>query len=131
MENNDTIAVVSSEAPQAIGPYSQALRVGNWLFLSGQIPLDPKNGQLLEGDIAQQTEQVMNNIKEVLIASGAGFEHLVKTTLYLVDLADFDVVNQVYGRYLHSPYPARSTVGVKELPKGAKIEIEAVARLPE
>lgn len=128
MDENIT-GIQTSKAPQAIGPYSQGVRVGAWLFLSGQIPLDPKSGTLSGEDAAQQTEQIMKNLGAVLEASGVSFDRLVKTTLYLVDMADFAAVNEVYGRYLKSPYPARSTVGVAALPKGARVEIDAVACL--
>lgn len=120
--------VETSQAPQAIGPYSQAVQVGEWLMISGQIALLPESGLLVEGDISQQTEQVMKNIGAILAASGLGYEHWVKTTIYLVDLADFAVVNAVYARYVSPPYPARATVGVAALPKGAGVEIEAIAR---
>lgn len=120
--------VKTAQAPQAIGPYSQAVQVGEWLMLSGQIGLLPESGLLVEGDISQQTEQVMKNIGAVLAAAGLGYEHLVKTTLYLVDLADFAAVNAVYARYVQPPYPARATLGVVALPKGARVEIEAMAR---
>ncbi len=124
-------AIQTAQAPQAIGPYSQGMWSGPWLFLSAQIPLDPKSGELCTGDVAAQTVQVMDNLGAVLGATGIGFPQVVKTTLYLVDMADFAVVNTVYARYLQPPYPARSTVGVAALPRGARVAIDAVAWVPE
>jgi 2-iminobutanoate/2-iminopropanoate deaminase len=119
----------SDLAPRAIGPYSQAVSsdAGRWVFLSGQIPLDPATGELVPGDIAAQTERVMENLAAVLAAAGLGFGDVVKTTLYLVDLADFARVNDVYARYLEAPPPARATVEVAALPRGARLEIDAIA----
>ncbi len=119
--------VSTSEAPAAIGPYSQAVRSGNFLFCSGQIPLDPKSGQIISGDIATQTRRVLDNIIAVLKAEGLAFENIVKTTIFLTDLADFQTVNEIYGSYFKQQPPARSTVQVSALPKGAKIEIEVIA----
>ena len=116
-------------APAAIGPYSQAVKCGNMLFCSGQIPLDPLSGELVAGDITTQAEQVMNNIAAVLSAAGVGFDDVVKTTIYLVDMADFAAVNDVYGRRFPAHKPARSTVAVKSLPRAAMLEIEVVAAL--
>ncbi len=116
-------------APAAIGPYSQAVKCGNMLFCSGQIPLDPLSGELVAGDITTQAEQVMNNIAAVLSAAGVGFDDVVKTTIYLVDMADFAAVNDVYGRRFAAHKPARSTVAVKSLPRAAMLEIEVVAAL--
>ena len=124
-------AIQSSAAPQAIGPYSQGVRVGPWLFLSGQIPLDPASGVLCAGEVAEQTARVMDNLGAVLAAAGVGWPQVVKTTLYLVDMGDFAAVNAVYARYLQPPYPARATIGVAALPKGARVEIEAVAWVAE
>ncbi|MBF0417714.1 MAG: hypothetical protein HQL86_05630 [Magnetococcales bacterium] len=121
--------VETSGAPAAIGPYSQAVRVGEWLFVSGQIPLDPLSGVLVEGDISMQTERVLENIGAILAAAGAGFGDVVKSTLYLLDMADFVAVNGVYGRYFRAPYPARATLGVAALPKGARVEMEVIAWL--
>jgi 2-iminobutanoate/2-iminopropanoate deaminase len=120
--------VISTEgAPAAIGPYSQAVEVDGVVFLSGQIPLDPKTGQLVTGDIAAQTERVMENLGAVLQAAKLGFENVVRTTIFLADLGDFAKVNEVYGkRFLHEP-PARATVQVAALPKGARVEIDAIA----
>ena len=121
----------SDGAPKAIGPYSQAVRFGDSkvLFLSGQIPLDPKTGELVQGDIAAQTERVMQNLAAVLQASGAGLANVVRCGIFLTDLADFAKVNEVYGRHFQGSPPARSTVQVSALPKGARVEIDAVAVL--
>lgn len=119
--------VATETAPAAIGPYSQAVKAGGWLFCSGQIPLEPKTGQLVAGGIVEQTEQVLQNLGAVLAAAGAGFGQVVKTTIYLTDLADFAAVNEVYGRYFTTAPPARATVEVKGLPRGAAVEIEVVA----
>lgn len=123
------VTVATERAPAAIGPYSQAIKAGNLLFCSGQIPLDPVTGEMITGDITAQTEQVMNNIAAVLLASGVGFDDVVKTTIFLVDMADFAAVNEVYGKCFINHKPARSTVAVKGLPRGAFIEIEVVAAL--
>jgi 2-iminobutanoate/2-iminopropanoate deaminase len=117
----------TERAPQAIGPYSQALEAGQLLFLSGQIGLDPDSGNLVSGGTAAEAERVMRNLGAVLEAAGLGFSDLVRTTIYLVDLGDFAAVNEIYGRYLSEPYPARATVGVAALPRGAHLEIDAVA----
>ena len=119
--------ISTSEAPAAIGPYSQAVRSGNFLFCSGQIPLDPQSGQVVSGDIATQTRRVLDNIRAVLKAEGLTFENIVKTTIFLTDLGDFQTVNEVYGSYFKQQPPARSTVQISALPKGAKVEIEAIA----
>ncbi len=120
----------SDQAPKAIGPYSQAVRLGSSpIFLSGQIPLDPATGALVEGDITAQTERVMLNLKNVLAAAGCTFDHVVRCGIFLTDLNDFAKVNEVYGRYFPVNPPARSTVQVSALPKGAKVEIDAVAAL--
>jgi 2-iminobutanoate/2-iminopropanoate deaminase len=122
-------AISTEKAPGAIGPYSQAIRAGEFLFVSGQIPLDPATGQLVDGDIAAQTLQVMRNLGEVLKAGGASFQDVVRTTIYLADLADFAVVNEVYGRHFTPPAPARATVQVARLPRDARVEIDVVAYL--
>jgi 2-iminobutanoate/2-iminopropanoate deaminase len=119
--------ISTSEAPAAIGPYSQAVRSGNFLFCSGQIPLDPKSGQIVSGDIGTQTRRVLDNIGAVLEAEGLVFENIVKTTIFLTDLGDFQIVNEIYGSYFKQQPPARSTVQVSALPKGAKVEIEVIA----
>ncbi|WP_298272563.1 RidA family protein [Geobacter sp.] len=119
--------VATDKAPKAIGPYSQAVKAGGFLFLSGQIPLIPGTGELAEGDIRTQTAQVMANIGGVLAEAGLGFGAIVKTTIFLTDLAHFAAVNEVYGGYFADNPPARSTVEVKGLPRGAMVEIEVVA----
>jgi len=121
-------AISSPDAPAAIGPYSQAIHSGDLVFLSGQVPIDPKTGELVTGDIAVQTERVLDNLGAVLGAAGCGFEHVVKTTIYLVDLGDFQVVNQTYAKRFSAAPPARATVQVSALPKGARVEIDAIAR---
>ncbi len=120
-------AVTSPNAPVAIGPYSQAVRAGNLLFLSGQIPLDPKSGTLLKGTIEEETNRVIDNLGAVLEAGGATFAHVVRTTIFLTDLADFQKVNEIYGKRFSGVFPARATVQVAALPKGARVEIDAVA----
>lgn len=119
--------IETPNAPQAIGPYSQAVKAGGLVFISGQIPLDPESGQMTAVDVIGQTRQVMENIKAILEAEGMGFENVAKTTIYLTDLSDFGRVNDVYGSYFGDAPPARATVQVAALPKGAKVEIEAVA----
>ena len=122
-------SISTDKAPAAIGPYSQAVKFGNMLFCSGQIPLDPSSGEMVSGGIINQAERVMNNIAAVLLASGAGFDDVIKTTIYLVDMADFATVNEVYGKFFQNHKPARSTVAVKGLPRGALVEIEVIAGL--
>jgi len=122
-------AVSSDQAPPAIGPYSQAIRSGAFLFLSGQIPLDPATGQLVGGDVAAQTRQVLDNLRAVLAAAGGSLDHVVRTTVYLADLGDFAAMNEVYGAYFTSPAPARATVQVARLPRDARVEIDAIAHL--
>lgn len=117
----------SDRAPKAIGPYSQAVRVGDTLYLSGQTPLDPHTGELVAGDIAAQARQVFENLKAVLTAAGASFDHVVRVGIYLTDLGDFAAVNEVMKQYFHEPYPARSTIGVAALPRAAQVEIDMVA----
>ncbi len=119
--------ISTSEAPAAIGPYSQAVRVGSTIFCAGQIPLDPKTGQIVDGGITEQTQRVMKNISAVLKADGLTFENVVKTTIFLIDFADFQTVNEIYGSNFKSDPPARSTVQVAALPKGARVEIEVIA----
>jgi 2-iminobutanoate/2-iminopropanoate deaminase len=120
-------AIRTDRAPQAIGPYSQALACGNWVFLSGQIGLDPATGTLVAGGTVAEAERVLSNLEAVLAAAGLGFADVVRTTIYLVDLADFAAVNEVYQRHVREPYPARATVGVAALPRGARVEIDAIA----
>ena len=123
------IQISTPHAPGAIGPYSQAMRAGDLVFLSGQIPLDPATGQLVTGDIKQETAQVMKNLGAVLEAAGASFAHVVKTTIFLADMADFSAVNEVYASHFANEPPARATVQVAALPRGARVEIDAVAYL--
>ena len=119
--------VATEAAPQAIGPYSQALIVGDFVFTSGQIPIDPKTGAFVEGGIAEQTEQVLRNLAEVLRAAGTGLDGVVKTTVFLADMGNFAAMNEVYGRFFSSEPPARSTVEAARLPRDARVEIEAIA----
>jgi 2-iminobutanoate/2-iminopropanoate deaminase len=123
-------AIATSDAPGAIGPYSQGVRAGGMLFLSGQIPLDPATGEMVAGDVAAQTQRVMDNLRQVLLAAGCGFEDVVRSTIYVIDLAHFAVVNEVYGRAFRPPFPARATVQVSALPRGAQVEIDAIAVMP-
>ena len=124
-------AISSAGAPKAIGPYSQAIRAGQLLFLSGQVPLDPATGQLVGGDIAAQTRRVMDNLGAVLNAAGLSFADVVRTTIFLADINDFAAVNEVYGSYFSAPAPARATVQVARLPKDARVEIDAIANFSE
>src|SRR4030043_2115841 len=119
--------IQTEKAPKAIGPYSQAIQAGNFLFLSGQIPLDPKTGELVKGDIRKQTQQVLENIKGVLESQGMGMGDVVKVTIFLKDIGNFNQVNELYATYFPSSPPARSTVEVAKLPKDADIEIEMIA----
>jgi 2-iminobutanoate/2-iminopropanoate deaminase len=122
-------AIHTVNAPQAIGPYSQAvLASGPFLFCSGQISLDPQSNQLVDGNVAVQAERVMQNILAVLKSEGLDFKNVVKTTIFLVDMNDFTTVNEVYTKHVIEPYPARSTIAVKALPKGVSVEIEVVAQ---
>jgi len=120
-------AVSSPDAPKAIGPYSQAVRTGQLLFVSGQVPLDPATGQIVAGDIAAQTRRVFDNLGAVLKAGGRSFADVVRTTVFLADMNDFAAVNEVYGTYFSEPYPARATVQVARLPKDARVEIDVIA----
>jgi 2-iminobutanoate/2-iminopropanoate deaminase len=119
--------ISTSGAPAAIGPYSQAVRCRGFIFCSGQIPLDPQSGQIVSDDVAAQTRRVLENVSGVLRAEGLALDDVLKTTIFLTDLANFQVVNEIYGSYFHTEPPARSTVQVSALPKGAKIEIEVIA----
>lgn len=119
--------LATSFAPSAIGPYSQGIVSGNLVFLSGQIPLNPKTGKLVEGGIEEQAIQVLNNIKAVLAQAAVGMDHVVKTTCFLADLADFEAFNKVYATYFGENPPARSCVAVAGLPKGARLEVEVIA----
>ena len=123
--------VSTSDAPAAVGPYSQAIRSGNLLFCAGQIPLDPRTGQLVTGDIAIQTRRVLDNISALLKAAHLTFGHVVKTTIFLTDMNDFQTVNEIYATYFPEQPPARSTVAVAALPKGAQVEIEVIAAVRE
>jgi 2-iminobutanoate/2-iminopropanoate deaminase len=120
-------AISSEAAPKAIGPYSQAIRAGSLLFVSGQIPLDPGTGAMVDGDIAAQTHRVFANLGAVLTAAGASFDQVVRTTIYLADMNDFAAVNEIYGTYFSSPAPARATVQAARLPKDARVEIDLIA----
>lgn len=120
-------AISSPNAPKAIGPYSQAVRAGDWLFLSGQVPLDPSTGNLIDGDIGAQTRRVFANLGAVLAAGGLSFADVVRTTVFLADIGDFAAMNAVYAEWFSEPYPARATVQVARLPKDARIEIDMIA----
>lgn len=122
-------AVATPSAPQAIGPYSQAIRAGAFLFVSGQVPIDPTTGQIVDGDIAAQTHRVFQNISAILKAGGASLDHVARTTVFLADMNDFAAMNEVYAGYFTSPAPARATVQVSRLPKDARIEIDVIAVL--
>jgi len=119
-------AIKSAKAPEAIGPYSPGVKLGDFVYLSGQIPLDPKTNELVAGGIKEQTNQVLENILTLLAEIGLATDHIVKTTVFLSDLADFAEMNEVYAEYFNAPYPARSTVQVAALPKNAKVEIECL-----
>jgi len=121
--------VKTADAPAAIGPYSQAVKAGDFLFCSGQIPLDPATGEVVEGDVRVQTERAMNNLVAVLQAGGASLDRVVKTTIFLVDLGDFGTVNETYAKFFTGDPPARACVEVSKLPKGVRVEIEATAYL--
>ncbi len=120
-------AVKSQKAPQAVGPYSQAITAGGFIFLSGQIPIDPSTGALIQGGVAAETRQVLRNLEAVLKDAGASLNDVVKTTVYLKDISKFSEMNNVYAEFFREPYPARATVEVRDLPKGAQVEIDAVA----
>ena len=119
--------ISTPDAPAAIGPYSQAVRVGSTVYCAGQIPLDPKTGQIVSGGIDVQTRRVLDNVAAILQAEGLTFDNVVKTTIFLTDLVDFQIVNEIYGSYFKQAPPARSTVQVAALPKGARVEIEVIA----
>jgi 2-iminobutanoate/2-iminopropanoate deaminase len=122
-------AVSTALAPKAIGPYSQGIKAGSLLFVSGQVPLDPATGQIVGGDIAAQTHRVFQNIGEILKAGGASFDQVVRTTVFLADMDDFAAMNEVYATYFTSPAPARATVQVSRLPKDARVEIDVIASI--
>lgn len=120
-------AIATKEAPAAIGPYSQAIEVNGFVYASGQIPIDPATGAFVEGGIQEQTRQALTNAQNILKAAGTDLSHVVKTTVYLSDIANFVPMNEVYAQFFTEPYPARSAVAVKDLPKGALVEIEVLA----
>ena len=124
-------SISSSDAPTAIGPYSPAVRAGQLLFVSGQIPIDPATGNIVDGDIAAQTRRVLDNVGALLTAAGRSFSDVVRTTIFLADMNDFAAVNAVYGSYFKEPFPARATVQVARLPKDARVEIDAIATYDE
>ena len=120
----------TEQAPKPVGPYSQAVDVDGWLYVAGQVPLEPVTGTWVKGDIAQQTERVLRNMQAILETAGSGLQDVVKTTVYMADLGEFAVMNEVYARYFNDPCPpARATIEAKNLPGGAKLEIEAIARV--
>ncbi|MBP1687772.1 MAG: putative endoribonuclease [Deltaproteobacteria bacterium] len=123
--------IETDKAPAAIGPYSQAVRRSEWLFLSGQIGLDPSTGELVPGGVVAEAARVLENLRGVLAAAGASLDDVVRTTIYLIDLADFSRVNEVYAKCFQAPFPARATVGVAALPRGARVEIDAIAMIAE
>jgi 2-iminobutanoate/2-iminopropanoate deaminase len=122
-------AISTNDAPQAIGPYSQGVRAGNLLFVSGQGHLDPQTGAMVTGDVADQTRRVMENIGAILKAGGASFDDVVRTTVYLADMGDFAAMNAVYGEYFSSPAPARTTIQAARLPRDLRVEIDVIAVL--
>ncbi len=121
--------IQTANAPAAIGPYSQAVRAGDLLFVSGQIPLDPKTGELVRGSVSEETKKVLENLKAIIEAAGGSLADVVKTTIFLKDMGNFAVVNEVYGTYFPQPFPARATVEVARLPRDVNVEIEAIAKL--
>lgn len=123
--------IATDKAPGAIGPYSQAIKLGNVVYTAGQIPLDPSTGQMAEGDIKVQTEQALNNLKAILEEAGSSFDKIVKTTCFLADLGDFGDFNDVYAKFMGDNRPARSTIQVAALPAGALVEVEAIAECDE
>ena len=120
-------AVSSPDAPAAIGPYSPAIRAGQLLFISGQVPIDPATGQMIEGDVTAQTRRVLDNVGALLVAADRSFADVVRTTIFLADMNDFASVNAIYAQYFSEPYPARATVQVARLPKDARVEIDVIA----
>lgn len=122
-------AISTSKAPAAIGSYSQAIRTGNLIFVSGQLPIDPATGNFPEGGIKELTRQSLTNLKSILEAEGTNMAHVVKTTVFLADMGDFADMNEVYAQFFQAPYPARSAVAIKTLPKNARVEVEAVAEV--
>jgi 2-iminobutanoate/2-iminopropanoate deaminase len=126
MEKN---RVHTNDAPAAVGPYSQAIRIGDFVFTAGQVALDPTSGEIVGNDVAAQTEQVMSNLRAVLVAAGSDLSHVIKTTVFLQSMGDFAAMNAVYARHFPEPFPARSTVEVGALPKGGLVEIECIAHV--
>ena len=122
--------ISAPDAPKAMGAYSPAIKAGNLLFISGQIPIDPSTGNLVTGDITAQADRAMRNVTALLRAAGVGFEHVVRTTVFLADMNDFAAMNEVYSRYIVDPPPARATVQVARLPRDVKIEVDAIAVIP-
>lgn len=120
-------AISTTKAPAAIGPYSQAIRTGNLIFVSGQLPIDPATGNFPEGGIKELTRQSLTNLKNILEDEGTDMAHVVKTTVFLADMADFADMNEVYAQFFQAPFPARSAVAIKTLPKNARVEVEAIA----
>lgn len=120
-------AIHTLKAPAAIGPYSQAIEVNGFVFASGQVPIDPATGSFVEGGVKEQTRQALTNASQILQEAGTDLSHVVKTTVYLADMADFAAMNEVYAQFFSEPYPARSAVAVKDLPKGALVEVEVLA----
>lgn len=120
--------VATNNAPQAIGPYSQAVVLGDWVFTSGQIALDPSRMEIVDGDVAAQTERVLQNVKAVLEAAGSNLDNVLKTTVYLTDMADFKAMNEVYARYFEDHKPARTTIQVAGLPMNARVEVDTIAQ---
>jgi len=130
MVNSTLQPISTSRAPSAIGPYSQAIKASNFIFCSGQIAIEPGTGVFSKGSVVEQTHQILRNLKGVLEAAGSDMTHVVKTTVFLTDMKDFEAMNRVYGEYFKGPLPARSTIQVAALPKGAAIEIEVIALMP-
>jgi 2-iminobutanoate/2-iminopropanoate deaminase len=122
--------ISAPDAPKAMGVYSPAIRAGNLLFVSGQIPIDPATGNLVDGDITAQTDRAMRNVRALLAAAGLSFEHVVRTTVFLIDMNEFAAMNTVYGQYIVDPPPARATVQVARLPRDVRIEVDAIAMFP-
>jgi 2-iminobutanoate/2-iminopropanoate deaminase len=122
-------AVSSGSAPVALGPYSQAIRAGQFLFVSGQVPIDPSTGELVSGSIAEQTRRALQNVGEILIAGGSSFQQVVRATVYLADLSEFAAMNEVYATFFTAPQPARSTIQAARLPRDARIEVDVIAFL--
>jgi 2-iminobutanoate/2-iminopropanoate deaminase len=125
----DRNVIKTTYAPAAVGPYSQAIKTGDMVFVSGQIPLDPKTGEIVAGDVQDQTRQALNNLKAVLVASGASLSNVVKTTVFITDMGQFAAVNEIYSEFFAADPPARSCVQVGALPRGAEVEVEAIAVL--